>query len=63
MSFKQGTQQGKRDGRFFIDFDDSRLRELIANEPRLHINRTWETADQRGRADTRWVNALCTRQS
>ncbi len=62
MSFKQGTHQGERDGRFFTDLDDSRLRDLIAHEPRLHINRSWETADQRGRADTRWVNALCTRQ-
>jgi SAM-dependent methyltransferase len=62
MSFKQGTQQGERNGRFFADLDDRRLRELIANEPRLYINRTWETADQRGRADTRWINALCTRQ-
>ena len=62
MSFKQGTQQGERDGRFFTDLDDHSLRNLIAGEPRLHINRTWETADQRGRANIRWVNALCSRQ-
>ncbi len=56
-SFKLGTFEGIRNGRYFNDMDQEKLSRLIPDNSRI-IN-TWETQDVRkGRSGEYWLNVI-----
>lgn len=62
LSFKLGSHDGMRNGRWFTDLDEPAFRALIAKVPELEIDRIDVTRDVRpGRADEKWLNAWCVR--
>ena len=61
-SFKYGTFEGTRNGRYFIDFTEETLSEFWTCVPSLQIVETWITQDVRpGREEERWINLLARR--
>lgn len=64
VSFKAGTLEGEREGRWFTDTTPGTLRSMVGSVPNLNVLRIWETDDARpDRVGTRWVNALCRRST
>ena len=62
LSFKLGSHNGMRGGRWFTDLDEPALRALIAEVPELRVDRVDVTSDVRsGRSDEKWLNAWCVR--
>ena len=58
-SFKYGTFEGKRNGRFFTDFTEETFREFVADVDGIRIEEMWVTGDVRpGRGDERWLNLI-----
>lgn len=58
-SFKHGTFEGTRNGRYFTDFTEPTFREFLAGIPGLAIEQLWITGDVRpGRQDEKWLNLL-----
>ncbi len=56
-SFKYGTFEGERNGRYFIDMDETGIETLICEIPGLEIEETWITSDVRpGRGEEKWLN-------
>ena len=61
-SFKYGTYEGLRNGRYFTDFTEETLTAFWLGIKGLHIVETWITGDVRpGREEERWVNLLARR--
>jgi SAM-dependent methyltransferase len=61
-SFKYGTFEGMRGGRYFTDFTEDSLRKFFESVPALQIFKTWITKDVRsGREEERWINILARR--
>lgn len=62
-SFKYGTFEGWRNGRYFTDFTEESFRLFLPDIPKLRIAECWITADARpGRADENWLNLLLRKQ-
>ena len=58
-SFKYGTYEGMRNGRYFTDFTEESLEEFWSDFPMLQIITTWSTQDVRpGREEERWINLM-----
>lgn len=58
-SFKYGTFEGERNGRFFTDFTEETFREFVADVAGIRIEEMWITGDVRpGRGDERWLNLI-----
>ncbi len=58
-SFKYGTFEGMRNGRYFTDFTPESFREFLARNSKLRITDYWITADVRpGRSEEKWLNLL-----
>lgn len=58
-SFKHGTFEGERNGRYFTDFTEKSFRSLIASVEGLVVGNVWITGDVRpGREDERWLNLI-----
>ena len=58
-SFKYGTFEGERNGRFFTDFTEETFREFVADVDGIRIEETWISGDVRpGRGDERWLNLI-----
>lgn len=58
-SFKYGTFEGERNGRYFTDFTEETIREFLPDMPTLQLRECWITADVRpGREDGKWLNLL-----
>ncbi len=56
-SFKYGTFEGVRNGRYFIDMTEERIEELLQGVDGLVIEETWVTSDVRpGRGEEKWLN-------
>lgn len=56
-SFKYGTFEGMRNGRYFIDMTEDSLEKLLQDVGGLAIEETWVTSDVRpGRGDEKWLN-------
>lgn len=56
-SFKYGTFEGERNGRYFIDMTEDRLEKLLQDVGGLTIEETWITSDVRpGRGEEKWLN-------
>lgn len=61
-SFKYGTFEGLRNGRYFTDFTEESLSNFMKNIPSLKIIDEWITQDVRpGREEERWINILAQR--
>ena len=63
ISFKYGTFQGERNGRYFTDLNEEGLKEVTKSIPDLAITETWITSDARpGRENEKWLNAFLKRR-
>ena len=61
-SFKYGTFEGMRSGRYFTDFTEETLAEFWKGADGLTVFDSWITADVRpGREEERWINILARR--
>lgn len=58
-SFKYGSFEGERGGRFFTDFTEADFKEFISDIQELKIEEAWITGDVRpGRDHEKWLNLL-----
>lgn len=58
-SFKYGTKEQERNGRYFIDMTESRMTELLDEVDRFITKDMWTTSDVRpGRDDEKWLNII-----
>lgn len=58
-SFKYGTYEGWRDGRYFTDFTMEAFEAFIKQFPELEILEEWMTGDVReGRSGEKWLNLI-----
>lgn len=58
-SFKYGTFEGERNGRFFTDFTEETFWEFAKDIPGIRQEECWITGDARpGRGDEKWLNLL-----
>ena len=58
-SFKDGTFEGERNGRYFTDFTIQDFRKFVSNLEELSIEEYWITNDVRqGRGDEKWLNII-----
>ena len=56
-SFKYGSFEGMRNGRYFTDFMEDDFRKFLQDNSKMHIADYWITADVRpGRSDEKWLN-------
>ncbi len=56
-SFKYGTFEGMRNGRYFIDMTEESLEKLLQDVDGLAVEETWITSDVRpGRGEEKWLN-------
>ena len=63
VSFKYGTFEGIRNGRYFTDLTEESLRAILDKVGGLDIIRTGITGDARpGREDEKWLNGLLRRK-
>ncbi|MCM1326436.1 MAG: class I SAM-dependent methyltransferase [Bacteroidales bacterium] len=58
-SFKYGTFEGERNGRYFTDMTEEAFRILIENMDDIQIEEQWITTDVRpGREEEKWLNLI-----
>ncbi len=56
-SFKYGSFEGVRNGRYFIDMTEESLEKLIQDVGGLDVEEMWVTSDVRpGRGEEKWLN-------
>ncbi len=59
ISFKYGTKEGPRDGRWFTDYTEELFSDLITSQDDLSIDEIWLTSDIRpGREKEKWLNVI-----
>ena len=64
VSFKYGTFEGVRNGRYFTDLTEESLKQILDQVGGLDIIRTGITGDARpGREDEKWLNVLLRRRA
>ena len=61
MSFKRGEFEGERDGRFFMDMNSVRFKEMFKNVTGWEIAEEWESEDVRRGKNVNWYNAVIRR--
>lgn len=59
MSFKYGNSEGFRDGKYYTDFTEQGIQELLEQIPELNFQKLWTTHDARADNETKWLNILC----
>ena len=58
-SFKYGTYEGERNGRYFTDMTEETFSNLMQKIDKLEIEEQWITSDVRpGRGDEKWLNII-----
>ena len=58
-SFKYGTFEGERNGRYFTDFTEETFKDFIVDIPGICIVEQWVSADVRpGRGEEKWLNLI-----
>ena len=63
-SFKYGTFEGMRNGRYFTDFTESAFQEFMLNINDVVIDDLWVTADVRkNRGNEKWLNLILQKTS
>lgn len=58
-SFKYGTFEGERNGRYFTDMTEETFADMLKNIEKLIVEEQWITTDVRpGRGEERWLNLI-----
>lgn len=58
-SFKYGTFEGVRNGRYFIDMTEESLQKLLSEVEGIVVEEQWITSDVRpGRGEEKWLNLI-----
>lgn len=57
-SFKKGSFEGERDGRYFCDLTMDNLSQLVLENTKLKPHKVWETTELRESGDQVWVNGI-----
>lgn len=58
-SFKYGTFEGERNGRYFTDMTEDSFEEILQTTKELQIEEQWITSDVRpGRGNEKWLNLI-----
>ena len=58
-SFKYGTEEGERSGRYFTNMTEAMMAGLLERIPVYDVEEMWVTFDVRpGRGDERWLNMI-----
>lgn len=58
-SFKYGTDEGERNGRYFTDMTEEKMDKLLKDVNLFDILEMWVTSDVRpGRAEEKWLNMI-----
>ncbi len=58
-SFKYGTFEGERDGRYFTDMTEETFADFIRDMKELQVEEEWVSADARpGRSEEKWLNLI-----
>jgi len=58
-SFKYGTEEREKDGRYFVDMDELRVRELLEKDGMFQVLECQVTGDVRdGRSSEKWMNVV-----
>lgn len=58
-SFKYGTFEGERNGRYFTDMNEEKLNIFLDQVDGIKIEELWVTCDVRpGRGDEKWLNLI-----
>ena len=58
-SFKYGTFEGERNGRYFTDMTEETFADMLKNVEGLVVEEQWITTDVRpGRGEERWLNLI-----
>ena len=61
-SFKYGTFEGERNGRYFTDMTEEKFENLLTEIEVFHIEEQWVTSDVRpGRREEQWLNLILRR--
>ena len=59
VSFKYGTFEGERNGRYFTDLNEEKLRDLLKEVTGFTVESIRITGDARpGRSDEKWLNVI-----
>jgi len=58
LSFKYGSFEGERNGRFFTDMTEDRFRDLLAQVNGLNIVEEWISEDARKDRSGKWYNVI-----
>lgn len=58
VSFKYGTFEGERNGRYFTDYTEETFEQLMSYLPQLNVIEWWLTEDVRPDRDEKWLNAI-----
>jgi hypothetical protein len=62
-SFKYGTEEYEKDGRYFNCYDESSISELFAKNEKLKLLKMWVSNDSRlNRTHELWLNCLVKKQ-
>jgi len=62
-SFKYGTFEGERNGRYFTDMTEESFADLISGIDGLKIEEQWISSDVRpGRGEEKWLNLILRKQ-
>ena len=56
MSFKYGVFEGERNGRYFLDFTEEKLNQLLEKHEGLRQMRSFQTEDARPDREEKWLN-------
>ena len=63
ISFKYGTEEINRHGRYFNDFDESKFQRLIVEVPGFELTEIWKTNDARVNHNSQyWLNVILTKK-
>ncbi len=58
-SFKYGTYEGERNGRYFTDMTEDKFSVFLQSIKELELEEQWVTSDVRpGRGDEKWLNII-----
>lgn len=59
VSFKYGTFEGERNGRYFTDMTENNFKEFLTDIKDLQREKQWITSDVRpGRGNEKWLNLI-----
>jgi len=62
-TFKYGTFEGERDGRYYTDFEEKKMERLLAELNCFDLERMWLTGDALpGRHEGQWINVILRRK-